>query len=66
MRESAIVVLFGTVGVSPGQALTLSVLFGISGILVSLPGVALWLTGGFRRSDILQASAFTDREASKD
>jgi hypothetical protein len=45
VRESAIVVLFATIGVSTGHALTLSVLFGIAGILVSLPGVAFWLTG---------------------
>ena len=66
IRESAIVVLFGTVGVSSGHALTLSVLFGITGILISLPGLALWLSGGFKRSDILQAEAFSHAETSKD
>jgi glycosyltransferase 2 family protein len=66
VRESAIVVLFATIGVSSGHALTLSVLFGIAGILVSLPGVALWLSGGFRRSDILRAAAFTKAQTPKD
>jgi hypothetical protein len=66
VREGAIVALFATIGVSTGHALALSVLFGIAGILVSLPGVALWLGGGFRRSDILQAAAMTSAEASND
>lgn len=66
VRESAIVVLFGTVGVSSGNALALSVLFGVAGILVSLPGVALWLSEGFRRSDVFQAAAFTRAETPED
>jgi uncharacterized membrane protein YbhN (UPF0104 family) len=66
VRESAIVVLFATIGVSAGHALTLSVLFGIAGIVVSLPGVALWLSGGFRRSDVLQPAGFTNGETSRD
>ncbi len=62
VREGAIVVLFATIGVSSGHALTLSVLFGIAGILISLPGLAMWVNSGFRRSDILQASAFARDE----
>jgi glycosyltransferase 2 family protein len=58
IRESAIVVLFGTVGVSAAHALTLSILFGISGVVVSLPGALLWLGGGFNRRDMAQAAAF--------
>jgi hypothetical protein len=64
IRESAIVVLFSTVGVSSVHALTLSVLFGLVGIAISLPGLALWLGGGFKRADILQAEVFTRAEPS--
>lgn len=62
VREGAIVVLFATVGVPSGQALTLSILFGIAGILISLPGIAIWLQGGFRGLDILRASAMKHSE----
>jgi len=57
VREGAIIGLFATVGVSSANSLALSVLFGVAGILVSLPGVAIWLSGGYRRSDLSQATA---------
>ena len=57
VREGAIIGLFATVGVSSANSLALSVLFGVAGILVSLPGVAIWLSGGYRRSDLSKATA---------
>jgi hypothetical protein len=59
------VVLFSTVGVLSGHALALSVLFGLTGIVVSLPGLALWLGGGFKRADILQAEVEIGRQREK-
>lgn len=65
VREGAMIMLFATAGVSSTDALTLSVLFGLTGILVSLPGVAIWLCGGYRRSDLSQAAALANNEAQK-
>lgn len=42
IRETAALVLFGLVGLAQGEALALSVLFGLSGIVVTLPGAWLW------------------------
>jgi len=43
VRETAMVTLFGLVGVPSEGALVLSVVFGLAGIAVSLPGGAVWL-----------------------
>jgi len=43
VRETAMVALFGLVGVSSEGALVLSVVFGLVGIAVSLPGGIVWL-----------------------
>ncbi|MAF95374.1 MAG: hypothetical protein CMM60_06430 [Rhodospirillaceae bacterium] len=43
VRETAMVGLFGLIGVPGEGALVLSVLFGLVGIAVALPGGALWL-----------------------
>jgi uncharacterized membrane protein YbhN (UPF0104 family) len=43
VREGAIVVLFGNVGVSPDNAVAMSVLFGLGIVLTALPGGLLWL-----------------------
>ena len=45
VRESAMVGGFGLVGVAAGDALALSVLFGLAQIAVALPGGAIWLAG---------------------
>lgn len=65
VREGAMIVLFAAVGVSSSNALTLSVIFGIAGILVSLPGLAIWLSGGYRRSDLSRAASFASIEVPK-
>lgn len=43
VREGAMVTAFGLIGVSPGGAAAVSVLFGLALIVASLPGGALWL-----------------------
>jgi glycosyltransferase 2 family protein len=43
VRESAMVVAFGLVGVPEPSALALSILFGLIGVVTSLPGGLLWL-----------------------
>jgi hypothetical protein len=42
-REVAMVTLFGFIGVPAAQSTVMSVLFGLSGILISLPGGLFWL-----------------------
>jgi uncharacterized membrane protein YbhN (UPF0104 family) len=42
-REVAMVTVFGLVGVPAAQATALSVLFGLSGLLIALPGGLFWL-----------------------
>jgi uncharacterized membrane protein YbhN (UPF0104 family) len=43
VREAAMVVLFGYIGVSAAHSLTISMLFGIGTILTALPGGVIWL-----------------------
>lgn len=43
VREGAMVTAFGLIGVPPGGAAAVSVLFGLALIAASLPGGALWL-----------------------
>lgn len=43
VREGAMVVGFGLVGVAPADALAISICFGIASIIVGLPGGILWL-----------------------
>jgi len=57
IREGAMVVLLAGIGVAAADALALSVLFGIAGILVSLPGALIWLGGGYRRADLDEAAS---------
>jgi hypothetical protein len=45
VRESAMVVGFGLVGIAAADALALSVCFGLAQIMVGLPGGVLWLRG---------------------
>ena len=63
VREGAMVVLLATVGVSSANALALSVLFGLTGIVISLPGVAIWLAGGHKRLDLAQADLSTEEQS---
>jgi len=43
LREAAMVVLFGYLGVAPDVALALSIAFGLALIVAALPGCVLWL-----------------------
>jgi len=43
VREGAMVTAFGLIGVAPGGAAAMSVLFGLALVVASLPGGALWL-----------------------
>jgi glycosyltransferase 2 family protein len=45
VREGASVYVFGLAGIAAGDALALSVAFGLSQIVVGLPGLVLWLKG---------------------
>lgn len=48
VREGVMVALFGAVGVAPGEALALSVAFGLVVLAGSLPGGVIWLVTGNR------------------
>ncbi len=49
VREGAMVVAFGYAGLSPHDALALSVLFGAAMVCASLPGGLVWIASGGRR-----------------
>ncbi|MCX7355260.1 MAG: lysylphosphatidylglycerol synthase transmembrane domain-containing protein, partial [Alphaproteobacteria bacterium] len=49
VREGAMVVAFGYVGLSAHDALALSVLFGAAMVCASLPGGLVWIASGGRR-----------------
>jgi hypothetical protein len=46
VRENAMVIGFGLVGVTATDALALSVAFGLAQIVIGLPGGVLWLASG--------------------
>jgi uncharacterized membrane protein YbhN (UPF0104 family) len=48
VREGAMVVAFGLLGVPPARAFALSVLFGTLLLVAGFPGGVLWLRGGSR------------------
>jgi len=45
VRENAMIIAFGLIGVPEASALALSVLFGLLGLAVSLPGGLVWFYG---------------------
>lgn len=49
VREGAMIAAMGFAGVPPGEALALSVMFGLIIMASSLPGAAVWVLGGNRR-----------------
>jgi uncharacterized protein (TIRG00374 family) len=55
VREGAMVVALGTVGVGSEAALAISVLFGVANAIAALPGGVIWLTSG--RSSTAYASS---------
>ena len=52
VREAAMVGAFGFIGVPAESALSLSILFGLVNMVISLPGGLLWLTSGHSRKEI--------------
>lgn len=56
IREGAVVALFATIHVGATEALALSVLFGLCGLLVSLPGSLLWYSRTARAEDLAAAT----------
>ena len=44
VRESVMVFVLGLIGIASEQALLLSVLLGLAGMAISLPGWILWMT----------------------
>jgi uncharacterized membrane protein YbhN (UPF0104 family) len=56
VREGAMVVALGFVGVPPAQAFAISVLFGLAVAAVSLPGAILWLTSSDAAGSLGQAA----------
>src|SRR5258708_2827328 len=57
VREGALVVLLGGIGVPSAAALALSILFGLSSIVVSIPGAIFWWTSGYRLSAVKELDA---------
>jgi len=63
IREGAIVVLFGRLGISASAALAFSVAFGLSLAVISLIGVAgIWMDARSRSSGYLRAPTHADAE----
>ena len=56
VREGAMVVALGFVGVSPAAAFAISVLFGLTIAAASLPGAGLWLASGYSVKNLQQAA----------
>jgi uncharacterized membrane protein YbhN (UPF0104 family)/SAM-dependent methyltransferase len=48
LREGAMITAMGLVGVSPADALVISVLFGVALLVTALPGAIAWLPSGLR------------------
>jgi len=59
VREGAMVALFSLAGIPAGEALALSILYGILFAVTSMPGAALWLASG--RRSLKEAEAFAER-----
>ena len=54
VRESAMVAVLAYAGVSEGDAFILSLLFGISILIASLPGGLIWIKGGYKRGEVVK------------
>ncbi|MGB0682403.1 MAG: lysylphosphatidylglycerol synthase transmembrane domain-containing protein [Magnetovibrionaceae bacterium] len=64
LREGAMVYAFGLVGVASDGALALSLLFGLLGIWIGLPGAIAWLIDGGSRKDLEEAEKLEEEAAS--
>lgn len=62
-REATMVVVFGFAGVPSTQALALSVLYGVTSMLVSLPGGLIWLGMGGRARRAMVPAGASESEA---
>lgn len=62
VREGALVVLLGGIGVPAASALALSILFGLMGIMASLPGAIMWWLGGYRLGAVSEIKVMTTPE----
>jgi len=60
VREQAMVVAFGLIGVSNEGALVLSILFGLWGIALGLPGGVVWLMSSDRRVEEIPPEAVSE------
>lgn len=61
VREGAMVAAFGYVGLSPVSALSLSLLFGLINLAISLPGGVIWLLQRDRAAQINDGGEQTPR-----
>jgi len=57
VREGAMVTAFGLVGVPAEGALVLSLMFGLWGIVMGLPGGVIWLLSRDRKMETVETSA---------
>ena len=62
VREGAMVVAFGFIGVPPSAAFAVSVLFGLTLAVASLPGSVLWLASGYKVKNVVAQSAVAGRD----
>ena len=46
VREGVMIIGFGFLGVTPESALAISLLYGLIMLVISLPGVVIWLLDG--------------------
>lgn len=53
VREQAMVTAFGLIGVPGDGALALSIMFGLSGLLIGLPGGVVWLMSSDRKIEAI-------------
>jgi uncharacterized membrane protein YbhN (UPF0104 family) len=63
VREAVMVTAFGFIGVPDEGAVVLSVLFGLTAILLALPGGIIWLMSGDRQIKDLEAIPPPQKEA---
>ena len=60
VREQAMVIAFGLIGVPKESATALSILLGLIAMATALPGGALWLTSGGERGEVKAAEEMAD------
>jgi glycosyltransferase 2 family protein len=53
VREGAMITAFGLIGVPAEGALVLSIMYGLIGLLLALPGGVIWLTSSDRKGEVI-------------